>query len=156
MSINATLVVEVIAFLLFIYSFKRWLWTPILNAMEVRETRIAEGLAAAERGNEDLDNARERAETMLREAREKATQIVDNANRRADEVADQAREQATAERDQQVRAAREDIAQETGRAREALRGEVSALAVQAAQRILQREIDPERHRALLDELAGQI
>ena len=156
MSINATLIVEIIAFLLFIYSFKRFLWQPILGAMDTRNGKIADGLAAAERGKNDLENARVSAAEIIREAREKATQIVDHANRRAVEIVDEGREQAVQEREQQVQLAKTEIAQETNRVRESLRRDLSTVAIDVAQKILQREIDPRAHQALIDEFAAEI
>ena len=156
MSINATLVVEIIAFLLFIYSFKRFLWQPILGAMDARNGRIADGLAAAERGKKDLESAQVSASEIIREAREKATQIVDHANRRATEIVDEGREQAVQEREQQVQLAKTEIAQETNRVRESLRRDLSTVAIDVAQKILQREIDRRAHQALIDEFAAEI
>ncbi|MGH8735811.1 MAG: F0F1 ATP synthase subunit B [Burkholderiales bacterium] len=156
MSLNATLIVEIIAFLLFIYSFKRFLWQPILGAMDARDIKIADGLAAADRGRKDLESARERASEIIREAREKATQIVDHASQRADKIVDEARGQAVEEREQQVQMAKTEIAQESNRVRESLRRDLSSVAIDAARKILQREIDPRAHQTLIDEFAAEI
>lgn len=156
MSINATLLVEVIAFLLFIYSFRRFLWAPILVAMQARDTRIADGLAAAERGQHDLENAQARASDLLKEAREKSLEIVEHANRRASEIVEEAKSHAMVERERQVEAAKADIEQEVRGAQEALRAKFSGLAIEAAERIIRREIDPAVHQSLLDELAERL
>lgn len=156
MSLNATLLVEVLAFLLFIYTFKRFLWTPILAAMQTRETRIANGLAAAERGQHDLQEAQAQASDILKEARGKSLEIVENANRRANEIVEEAKSLAVAERARQVEAARADIGQEVRGAQEALRAKFAALAIEAAERIIRREIDPAVHQRLLDELAAHL
>jgi F-type H+-transporting ATPase subunit b len=155
-SINATLIVEIMAFLLFIFSFKRFLWQPILRAMDARDTKIVDGLAAAERGRQDLERARERAAEIVREARDRATQIVEHANQRAEEIVGEAREQAVQEREQQVQLAKTEIAQETNRVRESLRRDLSSVAIDAARKILRREIDPRTHRDLIDEFAAEI
>jgi F-type H+-transporting ATPase subunit b len=156
MSINATLLVEVIAFLFFIWSFKRFLWTPILSAMEAREQRIADGLGAAERGQRDMENAKERAAEIIKEARDRSMEIIEHANRRASEIIEEAKAQAYGERERQVEAAKADIEQETREARETLRTKFSGLAVEAAERIIRREIDPAVHKVLLDEFAAQL
>lgn len=156
MSINATLFVEVIAFLLFIYSFKRFLWAPILVAMQARDTRIANGLAAAERGQHDLESAKTQASGLIKEAREKSLEIVEHANRRANEIVEEAKSRATVERERQLEAARGDIEQEVNSARDALRAKFSGLAIEAAERVIRREIDPAVHESLLTELAARL
>lgn len=156
MSINATLLIEVIAFLLFIWSFKQFLWTPILNAMQARDKRIADGLASADRGQQYLENAKQRASEILKEARDKSLEIVEQANRRATEIVGEAKGQALSERKRQVEAGKAEIQQGLNRAKEALRAQVANIAVAAAGRIIEREIDPRAHKALLDELARQI
>lgn len=156
MNINASLIAEMIAFGLFVWLTYRYVWPHILKAMEEREQKIAEGLAAAERGRKDLEHAKERAAEILREAREKAAEAVATANQQAARLLEEARKEAQAERARQVEAARAEIQQELVRARDALRAEVSRIALAAAERILEREIDPRAHKALLDELARQI
>jgi len=156
MSVNLTLVFEVIAFLAFIYSFKRWLWKPIVNALEQRQKTIADGLAAAEDGRRELADAEKRAEEWIAKARERATEIIDNANRRGSEIVEQARAEAEAERRREVERAHAEIEQASSRAREELRSEFARVAAQAAGRILEREIDPKRHEALVDEMAENL
>lgn len=156
MSLNLTLLGEMIGFALFIWLTMKFVWPPLMNAMDERRTRIAEGLAAAERSQTDLDNAKERASEILREARERSLEIVENANKRAGEVVGQAKSQATVERERQVASALDDIAQETRSAQEALRAKFSTLAIEAAERVIQRELDLDKHRNLLDEIAARL
>ncbi|MGH8294921.1 MAG: F0F1 ATP synthase subunit B [Steroidobacteraceae bacterium] len=156
MSLNATLLVEVLAFLLFVYTFKRFLWVPILAAMQARDKHIANGLAAAERGQLDLEEAQKRVSSVLQEARGKSLEIVEHANRRANEIVEEAKSLAAAERARQVEAARADIGQEVRGAQEALRAKFATLAIEAAERIIRREIDPAVHQRLLDELAAHL
>lgn len=153
MSVNLTLLFEVIAFLLFIYSFKRWLWKPIVNALENREKTIAESIAAADRGRRDLADAEVRAEEVIAEARRRANEIIDNSNKRAAEIVEEARGAAENERTREVERARAEIDQSTRQAREVLRGEFARIAAEAASRILEREIDPKRHQSLIEEVA---
>lgn len=153
MSVNLTLIFEVIAFLAFIYSFKRFLWKPIVNALEQRQKTIADGLAAAEEGKQALAAGEERAEKWIAEARERATEIIDNANRRGSEIVEQARAEAEDERRREVQRAHAEIEQAARQAREALRADFARVAAEAAGRILEREIDPKRHQTLVEEMA---
>lgn len=156
MSVNLTLLFEVIAFLAFIYLFKMWFWKPILGAIENREQTIADGLAAAERGQQQLVEVREEAEKILGEAREQASEILAQANRRHNEMLEQARADARAEGERLVHAARAEIQQEVVRAREALRAELGSLVIDGTERILGREIDSKAHSDLVEELVAQI
>ncbi len=156
MTVNATLLVEVLAFLLFIYSFKRFLWGPILTAMQARDTKIANGLAAAERGQHDLEEAQVRSSAILEEAHERAHQIVEQAHRRTNEMLEQARTAAAAEGQRLVTAAQQQIELEARQARESLRREVGRLAVDMAQKLLEREIDARGHADLIGKLTAEI
>lgn len=156
MNLNLTLLGEMIGFALFIWLTMKFVWPPLMQAMDERRRRIADGLAAAERSQTDLENARERASQILKEAREKSLEIVEHANRRANEIVDEAKTQATTERERQVEAAKADIVQETRGAQEALRKQFSGLAIEAAERIIRREIDLDKHKNLLDEIAARL
>ncbi|HET7570235.1 MAG TPA: F0F1 ATP synthase subunit B [Gammaproteobacteria bacterium] len=156
MNLNLTLLGEMIGFALFIWLTMKFVWPPLMQAMDERRTRIADGLAAAERSQTDLENAKERAAEILKEAREKSLDIIEHANRRANEIVDEAKTQATTERERQVEAAKADIAQETRSAQEALRKKFSGLAIEAAERIIRREIDLDKHKNLLDEIAARL
>lgn len=156
MSINLTLIVQMFVFALLIWFTMKFVWPMILGAMDERAKRIADGLAAAEKGQKDLAQAKSRADEAIREARAKAVQIVDQAQHRANEVIDQAKTAAIAEGDRLIAAAQQQIQLESNRARENLRKEVAALAVVGASRLLEREIDAKAHADLLSELAAQL
>ena len=156
MNINASLFAEMFAFGLFIWLTMKFIWPHIMNAITEREKKIADGLAAGERGKKDLENAEVKAKEMLREARDKAAEVANVANQQASHILEEARKESQLERQRQVEAAKAEIQQELNRAKDALRKEVSNVALAAAERIIEREIDAKAHKALLDELAGQI
>lgn len=156
MNINVSLIGEAIVFGLFIWLTMKFIWPYITKAMDERANKIAEGLAAGERGRKDLENAQVKATELLHAARDKGAGVVDVANQQAARILEEARKDAQAERQRQVDAAKAEIQQELNRAKQALRAEVANIAVTAAGRILSREIDPRAHKALLDDLAQQI
>ena len=156
MNINLTLVVQMLVFALLIFSTMKWIWPPILGAMDERQRKIAEGLAAAEKGEQELNEARGKAEVIVREARERANQIIDHAQHRANDLVEQAKGAASSESARIVASAQQQIELEATRARESLRREVAGIAVQAASKLLSREIDARKHADLLDQLATQI
>ncbi len=156
MSINLTLLFEVIAFLAFIYSFKRFLWKPILNALDARDKKIADGLAAAEQGKQDLTQAEQRSDEILREAKQHAQEIIVQADKRAAQLVDEAKANAQVEGGRLIAGAKAEIEQEMFRAREALRTQVAQLAVAGAENILKREVDPKVHADMLMALQAQL
>ncbi len=156
MNINLTLVVQMIVFVVLIWFTKRFVWPMITVAMEERARKIAMGLAAAEKGQQELSEAGKRSEAIIREARERATQIIDQAQHRANDLVEQAKSAATHEGERIKAAAQEQIGLESSRAREALRKEVAQIAVSAASKMLEREIDPRSHADLISKLATQI
>ena len=156
MNINLTLIVQMIVFGVLIWGTMKWIWPHILAAMDERSRKIAQGLAAAERGEQALAEARGQADVIIREARERATQIIDHAQHRANELVEEAKGTANTEGARLVAAAQQEIELETTRARESLRREVAGIAVGAASKLLGREIDPRTHADLLDKLATQI
>jgi len=156
MNINATLILQSIAMMIFVWFCMKFLWPPIIKAMDERRERIAEGLAASDRAEQELEAAKTEVDKQIREARERAGEIVDQASQRQGQILDQAREEASAERKRQVIAAEADIAQATNQAREELRAAVASLAVLGASKILEREVDPNTHRELLDRLIAEI
>jgi F-type H+-transporting ATPase subunit b len=155
-NINLTLVVQMAVFLTLVWFTMTFVWPLILGMMEERSKKIALGLAAAEKGQQDFAQAEKRAEAVIREARERAHQIMDQAQHRANELVDQARVQAVAEGARLLASAQQQIGLEQGRARDQLRREVGQLAVSTASKLLQREIDPKMHAELLDQLAGKL
>ena len=156
MSINLTLVIQGLAFFATAWLVMKFGWPYILAAIEERQKKIAEGLAAGERGQKELAEAKNSANDVLREAHARAGKFVDQANRRSTELVDEARGAAIVEGQRLVGEARQEVELETTRAREALRREVATLAVIGASRLLGREIDAKAHAALLDELALEI
>lgn len=156
MNIGITLIVEIINFALFIYFFKKVLWKPLMGVMETRRTRIADGLAAGERGVKALEQASAKSEEVLKEARTQAQDILGASNKQASQMLDQAREVAKTEGERIVTQAKAEIQREIAAARETLRRDVGRLAVQGATQILKREIDAKDHADVLDALAEEI
>jgi F-type H+-transporting ATPase subunit b len=155
-NINLTLFVQVIVFVTLILVTMKFVWPKIIDAMDERTRRIAAGLAAAEKGTQDLASAHERAEVIMREARERAAQIVDQAQHRANDMVEEAKGTATAEGARLLASAKEQINLEAAHARESLRRDVAQIAVSAAAKILEREIDARKHGDIIDKLAAQI
>ena len=156
MGINATLIGQMITFGLFVWFMMKFVRPPLTQAMQERQRKIAEGLAAAEQGNTQLERSRQEVEATLQAARQQAAEILAQANRRGTEMVEQAKLAAREEGERQIRSAEALIAQEIAQARESLRREVAELATAGAARILKREIDPAAHRDLVDDLVGQI
>jgi F-type H+-transporting ATPase subunit b len=156
MSINATLLAQMIVFAIVVWFTMKFIWPPVIRAMRDRQTRISEGLAAAERGTRELNEATAKAEEMVGKAREQAQEVLTNAQRQADDNLNRAREDARAEGERIVTAAREEIDQAVASAKEELRSEVGALAVVGAERILKREIDAKAHNDIIDDLVAEI
>ena len=156
MDINLTLIGQAIAMAVFVWFCMKYVWPLILTMIEERQTQIAEGLAAADRGARSLQDAQVRIETMVEEARPHARQILDQAQTRAGGIVEEARASAEQERDRIIQAAKADVDQQINRARDELRGQVAAIAVAGAEKILAREIDTRTHQDLLDKLAAQI
>ena len=156
MDINATLIGQAVGFLVLVWFTWKFIWPPLLGAIEERQKKIADGLAAADRGQKDLDEAKTKANEIVREARDKAVQVVDQAHKRSGELIDEAKHNAVAEGERLVTAARGEVATEASRARDGLRGEVAALALAGAERLLGREVDARVHADLLEQLAAEI
>ena len=156
MSITITLIIQGFALFAVAWLVMKFGWPNIMSAIEQRQRKIADGLAAADRGQKDLDDAKAQALEIVREARTKAAQIVDQANRRGGEVVEEARGTALAEGERLIAVARNEISTETARARGELRKEVAHLALVGASQLLQREVDAKAHAQLLDELATRI
>lgn len=156
MNINATLIGQAIVFLVLIWFSWKFIWPPLMKAVEDRQKRIADGLAAAERGQKELQQSHGEAAGIVNEAREKALKIVDQANRRSNEIIEEARATAISEGQRLVGDARQEVTLEQSRARDALRKDVAVLAVAGASRLLEREIDPKTHADLLEKLAREI
>jgi len=155
-NINLTLIVQMLVFIVLIWFTMKFVWPMILGPMDERSRKIALGLAAAEKGQQEFAQARDRADSIVREARERAGQIIDQAQHRANDLVEQAKGTATTEGQRLVEAAQQQIELETSKARESLRREVATIAISAASKVLEREIDPRTHADLLSKLATQI
>lgn len=156
MNFNATLIIQTVSFILLGLFTMKFIWPPLMTAIEQRQRKIAEGLAAADKGEKSLEEARAAASEVIKDARVQATKIVDQANRRSNDLVDEARGAAIAEGQRLVSEARQEVSLESSRAREQLRKEVVSLAVVGASRLLNKEIDARVHAELLDQLAGEI
>lgn len=156
MNLNATLIIQSVVFVILGWVTMKFIWPPLIRAIDDRRKKIADGLAAAERGYKELQSANGEAQIIVNEAREKALKIVDQANRRSGEIIDEARSTAMSEGQRLVSDARQEAALEQARARDQLRRDVGTLAVAGASRLLQREIDPKAHADLIEQLAREI
>ena len=156
MDINLTLIGQSIAMLVFVWFCMKFIWPPLLEAIEDRQKQIEDGLAAADRGQERLVQSRAEADEIVEEARRQATTILDQANSRASEIVAVGKADGAKERERQLVAATAEIEQESNRAREELRGQVSAVALAGAEKILNREIDAKTHDDILGKLAQEL
>ena len=156
MNINLTLVLQMIAFAAFVWFCMKFVWPPIVAALAERKQKIAEGLAAAERGQHEQELGQQRAKSIMQEAKQQAAEILNQANKRAAEIVEEAKGDGNQERERIIHAAQAEIDQETNRAREELREKVAVLAVAAAEKILQKEIDAASHKGLVESFAKQI
>jgi F-type H+-transporting ATPase subunit b len=151
-----TLLGQTIAMIVFVWFCMKYIWPAIMSAIEARQVAIAEGLAAAESGQSALVNAQAEADKLVVAARDQARGIMDQANTRATAIVEQGKAEGEAERKRQLEAARAEIDVEMNRAREELRGQVAAIAIAAAEKVLSREIDAGTHRELLARAANDL
>ena len=156
MNINLTLIAQLISFAFFVWFTKKYVWPHIMTALDERKQKIADGLAAAERGVKEQALAEEKAKDSLKEARAQAQEIIANAQKRADEIVEEAKSEAVTAGDQLKAAAAADIEQERSQAREQLRGEVVKLALIGAEQVLEREVDANAHNDALQKVAAQL
>ncbi len=156
MNINLTLIAQLISFAVFVWFTMKFVWPPMIKAMEERKAKIADGLAAAERGVHEQELAQQAALDKLHEAKQQSAEIVSRAEKRAAEIVDEAKDQARVEGERLLTAARAEVDQEANKAREVLRGKVAELAVMGAEKILRKEINAEAHKDIVDSLAKQI
>jgi F-type H+-transporting ATPase subunit b len=156
MNINATLIGQSITFFVFVWFCMKFVWPPIMNALNERKKMIADGLAAGERGKHELELASKRASESMHEAKQKAAEIIAQADKRAMQLIEEAKATAKAEADRMIASAQASVAQETVRAKEALRGQVADLAVAGAEKILRREIDAKAHADLLIAIQNEL
>ena len=156
MNINLTLLMQAVGFGLFIWFTAKFVWPPLMRAVETRQRQIAEGLAAGEHGRQNLVSAEKRVAELIAEAKAKASDIVATGEKFRAETIDQAKVEAGAERDRIIAAAKAEAQQEYAAAREQLRNQVADLAVAGAARILKREIDAKAHADLLAEIRSEL
>jgi len=156
MNINFTLFAQALVFTAFIWFTIRFVWPPLLRAIEARQKTIADGLAAGEQGRKSLEVSSRQAEQAIQEARERAAAIIAQAEKRDAQMVEAAKTAAKAEGEREKAAAKADILQEASRAREQLREQVAALAVAGAEKILRREVDARAHAELLDGIKKQL
>lgn len=155
-AITGSLIVQILVFLGLVVFTKKYVWGPVVRVMDERKQKVSEGLAAAERGKKELDEAVSKAEERMAEAREQAQELLSNAQRQANETIDRARSEARSESDRILSAAREEVEQAVASAKSELRREVGTLAVTGAERILKREIDAKAHNDIIDDLVSGI
>ena len=156
MNINATIIGQSIAFFVFVWFCMKYVWPPLTSILDERAKKIADGLAAAERAAKDLELAQAASGDQLREAKEQAASIIDQANKRATQIVDDAKEQAREEGQRIIAGANAEIEQEINRAKEALRGQVAALAIAGAEKILEKSVDQAANEEMLAKLANEL
>jgi F-type H+-transporting ATPase subunit b len=156
MNINLTLLMQAVAFAVFIWFCAKFIWPYLMRAIEERQKQIADGLAAGEEGRQSLSRAEKRIAEMMTEAKTRASDIVAQGDKFKSDAVELARTDAQAEADRIIAAAKAEIEQEVYRAKEALRGQVAELAVAGAAKILKREVDAKAHAELLSELQKQL
>ncbi len=156
MNINITLFAQAITFFVFIWFCAKLVWPPLMRAIESRQKQIADGLAAGERGKQELEQAAKRTEEILREARQRSQELLAQADKRAAEIVEEAKTVAKAQGEQLVAGAKAEIAQEVFRAKETLRTQVATLAVAGAEKILRREVDAKTHADMLRAMQSEL
>jgi F-type H+-transporting ATPase subunit b len=155
-NITATLFGQIGTFLVLVWFVNKFLWGPMTTAMQDRTKRIADGLAAADRGQHTLELSEQKATEHLREAKQASADIIGQANKRADEIIDEAKQAAQAEGQRQLDAAVAEIEQESNRAKEQLREQVAALVMQGVEKILEREVNATTHGDFVTKLAQKL
>lgn len=156
MNINLTLIAQAIAFAILIWFTVKFVWPPLLVAIETRQKEIADGLAAAHEGKNALENAAKKSESTLNEAKQKASEIIGQAEKRSAQIVEEAKATAGAEGERIIASAKAEIDQEVNRAKESLRSQVSVLAIAGAEKILRKEIDGKVHSEMLSKLAAEL
>ncbi len=156
MNINFTLIAQAIAFAVLIWFTVKFVWPPLLNAIEARQKEIADGLAAAADGKNALEAAAKKSEVTLTEAKQKASEIIAQAEKRGTQIIEEAKANAKVEGDRIIAGAKAEIDQEVNRAKEGLRAQVATLAIAGAEKILRKEIDAKAHSELLSKLAAEL
>jgi F-type H+-transporting ATPase subunit b len=156
MNLNATLIGQMLSFALLVWFTMKVVWPPLMRAMEERQKRIADGIAASDRAKHDLELAQKKASEILKEARDDASTVLTEAGKQASKMVEEAKLQARTEGDRLIHAAKAEIALEAARAKETLRQQVALLAVAGASRILEKEVDKAAHGKLLEAVAREL
>ncbi len=156
MNINLTILGQVISFAIFVWFCMKFVWPALIAAMEERQKKIADGLDAADRAMRDLELAQDKATDQLKEAKLQAAALIEEAKKRSTQIIEESKDKAREEGERLKVAAQADIDQELNRAREELRGQLATLVVAGAEKILERAIDRDANRDLIDELAAQL
>lgn len=156
MDINATLIGQLLTFLILIWFTMKYVWPPLTKAMQDREKKIAAGLEAAERGKRELEQAEDKALTIVREAKLEASQIIDLAHKRSSQIVEEGKANARIESGRILAHAQDEILREVNQAKDVLRKQLAALAIAGAEKIIQRNLDASAQAALLDEFAAEI
>ncbi|WP_070970137.1 F0F1 ATP synthase subunit B [Vibrio sonorensis] len=156
MNINMTLIGQTIAFILFVWFCMKHVWPPILTAIEERQKKIEDGLASAQRADKALELAQHNAADQLKDAKQQAAEIIEQANKRRAQIVDEARLEASQEREHILAQGKAELEAETLRARNELQKDVAALAILGAEKIIERSIDPEANRDILDNIAAKL
>jgi len=155
-SINATLIGQMITFALLVGFTMKYIWPPLFNSLEERKKKISEGLAAADKSQEDLKLAEKKAKNIIKEAKDQSSEIVTLAQKRANEIVEESKDNAGKEAERRIQAAKAQIEQEIEQTKEALRKEVAALAVSAAEQILGAEIDKTKHQDIIGKVSDKL
>lgn len=156
MNINATLIGQAIAFAIFVYFCMKYVWPPLLDAIEARQKKIADGLTQAERAGKDLELAQAKASEKLKQAKVQAAEIIDQANKRRAQIVEEAKNEAELERNKIIVQGEAEVEAERNRAREELRQQVAALAIAGAEKIIKRSIDKEANSDIIDKLVAEL
>ena len=156
MNLNATLFAQMVVFFILWWVVAKFVWPPLIKALDERAAKVADGLAAAEKGKVDLDLATKRADQALAEAKNEGTQRIAEAEKRAQQSAEEIKQNAQTEAARIIAQAKSEAEQQVIRARDVLRNEVAVLAVKGAEQILRREVDPKAHASLLDQLKAEL
>ncbi|WP_148864713.1 F0F1 ATP synthase subunit B [Marinobacter fonticola] len=156
MNINLTLIGQAIAFFIFVVFCMKYVWPPIMTALQERQKKIADGLAASDRAARDLELAQDKAAQELREAKQEAAALIEQANKRANQIVEASKDDARKEGQKLIEQAKAEIEQERNQAREALRAEIAAIAIAGAEKILETSVDADKHSEMLNKLAAEL
>jgi F-type H+-transporting ATPase subunit b len=156
MDINATLLAQALAFSILILFTVKFIWPPLMNAIEERQKKIADGLAAADNAKKEVADAKRKEEDIIREARAKAQEILDRAHSTANQLVDQAKAEGAAEKARQLHAASQEVETLAHHAKSQLRDNLAGLVVKGAGKLIQKEINPDTHKQLIDQLIAEI